>query len=264
MKVFDSPCARVPSKSSRPLWSFAEIQLAGVGRQDDGDEVLGGRGDGTVGGLRLGRRRGLLGLGGRLARGLLGCGLGGGGTFRHRPLGLTVAAAAEGGEADEADHGDDGGDHGGGPVGPLPFGADPLGFEHRRGGGGCRPAAVGRVVALDQGCRIDVHGAGERTDVAAGVDVAAAPREVVLFDRVHDRDAHAGGGTDLVDCQPGGDPGLLEGRPDGRSFNGRFDDAVLGPAVGRRTLFFGGVGVADGHECAFRACSHLLASQSRG
>lgn len=263
VKVLDSPGASVPSNSSRPLWSFAEIQLALVGRQDDRDEVLGRGGDGTVRGLRLGRLRGLRGLCGRFAGRLLGCGLRGGGTFRHRPLVLRVAAA-EGGEAHEADHGDDGGDHGRGPVGPLPLGTDPLGFEHRRGGRGCRPAAVSGVVRLDQGFRIDADGAGERTDVTAGVDVAAAPREIVSFDRVHDRDAHTGGGTDLVDSEPGGDPGLLQDRPDGRSFDCGFDDAVLGPVVGRRPLIFGGVGFADGHEGAFRACSHLLEVQSRG
>ena len=103
----------------------------------------------------------------------------------------------------------------------------------------------------DERIGIEGDGAGERADVAARVDVTATAGEVVLFDRVHDGDAHPGGGTDLVDGQSCVDTGLLEGTTDRRP--------VL---LGGRPVVFGGV--ADGHGGAFRACSHLLEVQSMG
>jgi hypothetical protein len=131
---------------------------------------------------------------------------------------------------------------------PLPetrLGADaPLGLvqrRHRRGRLGA--ALLGRVLR-DQRFRIEPHGARDAADVAARVHVAAATREVVLLDPLEDRDAYPGAGADLVDGQPRFDAGLGEGTTDRR--------AVVG---GR---------VADGHEGAFRACSHLLEVQSRG
>ncbi|AQY20345.1 hypothetical protein T261_02465 [Streptomyces lydicus] len=84
------------------------------------------------------------------------------------------------------------------------------------------------------------------------IDVAAATREIVLFDRLHDRDAHPCGRTDRFHGQSCFATGLLEGSTDGR------------PVVvtDGRPVVFGGV--ADGHGGAFRACSHLLEVQSRG
>lgn len=125
-------------------------------------------------------------------------------------------------------------------LGRPRIGPDPLRLEQWCRGGGYGTTAVIVVVLRDQRGRIEADGLGERTDVTACVHIAAAPREVVLLDRVHDGDAHPRGGTDLVDRQSGGDTGLLECATD------------RWPVVfDRRPVVFGRV--ADGHGGAFRA-----------
>src|SRR5260370_22302905 len=92
--------------------------------------------------------------------------------------------------------------HGGRPVRPAPFlqldrsdrleyvgGADGLGSAHRR------------VIFLDQGFGIDTHGAGDAADVAAGIEVAAAAREVAALDPADDGLSDAGALADLRNRQ---------------------------------------------------------------
>lgn len=77
-------------------------------------------------------------------------------------------------------------------------------------------AAVVRVVLRDERIGIEPDGTRDRADMTARVNVAAAAGEVVLFDRVHDRDAHPGGGADLVNGQTCGGAGFLERTSDRR------------------------------------------------
>ncbi|GAA3042162.1 hypothetical protein GCM10020000_21370 [Streptomyces olivoverticillatus] len=66
------------------------------------------------------------------------------------------------------------------------------------------------VVLGDERYGVDADGARQGADMPAGIDAAATAGEVVLFDRMHDRNADAGGRTDLIDGQSRVDTGLLE------------------------------------------------------
>jgi len=66
----------------------------------------------------------------------------------------------------------------------------------RAAGGVCR------VVLADQRLRVGAHGRGDRTDVAARVEVATAGAELILLDGVDQALPDAGARADLRDGQP--------------------------------------------------------------
>ena len=77
-----------------------------------------------------------------------------------------------------------------------------------------RALGVALVVGRQQRCDVDAEDPGQRAQVAAGVEVAAARREVVDLDRLDHVRADPGALGQLVDveAQPGAGRGAARGR----------------------------------------------------